>query len=205
MLENEQIEKNYTEFIELLKSVKRDGIDNLIEYLNSSDCKLAPASTKYHCAYAGGLVEHSLNVYRQLSDLLEFVYRDKESGVPFSKETIILVGLLHDISKVNYYTLRTKNVKKDNTWVQELVYQVRDSADRFVYGSHSQNSVYMISNFIKLTYEESLAILHHMGGVDYTEDTISTKNVSEAFEKSTLALLLHQADQQATFLLESRN
>lgn len=199
MLDKEQIENNYNKYIELLKSVKRDGIEDLIKWLDTSDLKTAPASTKYHCAYEGGLVQHSLNVHKKLVDLLHLEYED---NAPYSDDTIILVSLLHDVSKVNYYEIQLRNVKENGTWVQREVYQVKDSSTRFIYGSHAQNSVYMLNTFIKLSYQESLAILHHMGGIDYTDNTITAKGVAEAFEKSPLALLLHQADQQATFLLE---
>lgn len=202
MLSNEQIENNYIEYINLLKSVKRDGIEDLIKWLDTSDLKTAPASTKYHCAYEGGLVQHSLNVYKKLVDLLHLEYED---NVPYSDDTIILVSLLHDVSKVNYYEIQLRNVKENGTWVQKEVYQVKDSSTRFIYGSHAQNSVYMLNTFIKLSYQESLAILHHMGGIDYTDNSITAKGVTEAFKKSSLALLLHQADQQAAFLLEVRD
>ena len=65
------------------------------------------------------------------------------------------------------------------------------------------NSYFMVNTFIKLDYEESLAILHHMGGIDSTEDTITCKNLSEAYKRSQLALFLHIADMLSTFSDES--
>ena len=52
------------EFIELLKSTNRDGIDKLLAWIEKSDFYKAPASTRFHGSYEGGLLEHSLNVYK---------------------------------------------------------------------------------------------------------------------------------------------
>jgi hypothetical protein len=199
MLTDERIENNYNLFITLLKdNVKREGINNLISWLNVKDTKIAPATSKYYGSYAGGLVEHVLNVYERLKRLVNLEYGDE---CPYSDETLALVGLLLDISKVGYYEISEKNVKDVNgNWTKVPFYQAKDTSSRLTFGSHSMNSYYMVSKFLKLTYEEELALLYHMGGFDASDDTISVKNISTAFEKSPLALLLHQADAQATFL-----
>ena len=54
-------------FLELLKTVKREGMEDLINFLEKSDFFKAPASTRFHGNYEGGLVEHSLKVYEILS------------------------------------------------------------------------------------------------------------------------------------------
>ena len=201
MLDDIKIEENYNKFIELLKTnVKRDGIDLLIRWLNAKDTKIAPASTKYHLSYKGGLVEHCLNVYDRLKKLMKDEFGD---DCPYSEETITLVALMHDISKINFYDIQERNTKDENgNWIKVPFYQVKDEKDRLVFGGHAVNSYYMLSNFMKLSYEEALAIMHHMGGLDTTEDTITLRNISEAFKKSTLALFLHTADLMATFMDE---
>lgn len=197
-----KVEENYNTFIKFLTdNVKRDGLDKLIKYLNNSDIKTAPASTKYHNAFEGGLVLHCLNVYDRLLKIMNTIYPN--NSCPYSTETLTLVALLHDISKVNLYEITFRNVKDESgNWTKIPVYQVKDAKHRFIYGSHAMNSVYMIKTFLPLSYEEEMAILYHMGGFDLTEDTISIKNIANAFVKSPLALLLHQADQQATFMIE---
>ena len=55
------------EFLNLLRSVKREGIDDLIRFIESTDFFTAPASTRFHGNYEGGLLEHSLNVYHLLN------------------------------------------------------------------------------------------------------------------------------------------
>lgn len=215
MLNEKQIEENYNKYIELLQTnIQREGIENLIKWLNAQDTKVAPASGKYHCAYKGGLVEHSLNVYRRLKNLLKLEYTVKtkdettgevkvENKCPYSEESIALVSLLHDISKINYYEIQYKNVKDEmGSWQQVPYYQVKEN--KLVFGSHCMNSLYMTSKFFKLNYEEELAILYHMGPMDGTDDKITIKNTSEVYAKSPLALLLHHADMEATYIDESR-
>ena len=56
------------QFEKLFSGIKRQGADKLLEFIRKSDFYTAPASTKYHCNYKGGLLEHSMNVYRRLAD-----------------------------------------------------------------------------------------------------------------------------------------
>ena len=215
-LTDEVIEKNFNTFINLLESnVKRDGIDKLIAYIKSKDTKIAPASTRYHLSCKGGLIAHSLNVYHRLLKLMEMEYPDKEivaedgsktyeRTCPYSLSTITVVALLHDMSKINFYEIQERNTKDEKgNWIKVPYYQVKDENSRLIFGSHSMNSYFMVNTFIKLDYEESLAILHHMGGIDSTEDTITCKNLSEAYKRSQLALFLHIADMLSTFSDES--
>lgn len=163
------------------ENIHREGIDKLLAWLEKSDFFTAPASTRYHGAYEGGLVEHSLNVYEQLVN-----------GNP--TETTAIVSLLHDLCKTDYYTVSTRNVKENGVWVQKPYYTVDD---KFPYG-HGEKSVFMIERFMRLTNEEAFAIRFHMG--EYSDP-----NTGKAFEKYPLALLLHQADERATFMMEVRN
>ena len=57
------IEENTRRFEELLVSVDRAGIDKLLGYIRKTDFYRAPASTRFHLACEGGLLQHSLNVY----------------------------------------------------------------------------------------------------------------------------------------------
>ena len=63
----------HEEFINIYeKNITRNGSDKLLQFLlsSSSDFFTAPCSTRYHGAYEGGLVEHSVNVYHCLKDYL---------------------------------------------------------------------------------------------------------------------------------------
>lgn len=184
------------EFIELLKSVNREGIDKLISYIERTDFFKAPASTRFHGNYESGLLEHSLNVYKILKEKL--LHKPYSELIKVSEDTIILITLLHDICKTNYYIVDYRNKKNaDGVWVKEPYYTVNDTIP---YG-HGEKSVMMISKFVELNMEEMYAIRWHMG---FTEPKELYNTISNVYEKFPLALALHEADLEATYLLESR-
>lgn len=213
MLTKEQIENNKQEFITLLKSINREGVDKdrLIQKLENSDFFIAPASTMYHNAYEGGLCEHSLNVYHRLCKLIENEYpRFIADGMelhevdnykcPISEDAIKIVALLHDISKMNFYETSERNMKDENgNWIKVPFIKVRDVHDRFLFSNHELNSLYMIQQFVPLTVEESSAIANHMGGK--AEDSAKT-DITAIYNKYPLATFLHLADMMATFIDE---
>lgn len=186
------------EFIELYKKlITREGADKFLEYLCSpaSDFFKAPASTRFHGAYEGGLAEHSLNVYNCLVSYLE---RAKNTfGIAFSDESVALVALLHDVCKINCYKAGFRNVKDDNgVWQKVPTFEFDD---QLPYG-HGEKSVYILSGYMRLTREEAFAIRYHMG-FSGTEDS---RNVGSAFEMFPLAFALSVADMEATFLVEGK-
>jgi len=186
------------EFIALYNSlIKREGADKLLEYLcsASSDFFTAPASTRYHGAYPGGLVEHSLNVYACLKDYLERPRVKELYGLEASSESVAIVALLHDLCKVNCYHESTRNVKdKNGQWTTVPFYEFNDELP---YG-HGEKSVYIITGFMRLSREEAFAIRYHMG---FSEDE-SKRNVGKAFELYPLGFALHTADMEATYFVE---
>lgn len=187
------------EFLELYnKYIKREGADKLLDWLTKSDFFTAPASTKHHCSYTGGLVEHSVNVYHRLRRLVVTCW--PENVARPSDETIAIVSLLHDLCKVNYYTVEQRNRKNPETgqWEQYPFYTVDD----LLCMGHGEGSQYIVSSFMKLSRAESAAINWHMGFSDVRFKG-GDSTVSKAFEKYPLAVLLHQADAQATFFDET--
>ena len=201
------IEKNYNDYFRFLKAyVKRDGIDYLTQWLESSDIKISPASTKYHLSCEGGLIAHSLQVFYNLIALIE----NNKAKYPvlgnYSKETIAIVALLHDIGKVNTYKTIMKNVKDDTTgkWEQIKSYALKDETERLIYSQHQENAIFIINQFMKLGYEEALAIRYHMGTTEETDNFASTRTIA-AFKTSPLAFYLHIADMQAMLLDEGTN
>ena len=186
------------EFIDLYTSyIHREGADKLLEYLQSSgsDFFTAPASTRFHGSYQGGLVEHSLNVYYCLKDYLARHRVQELYKLCPSEETIAVVSLLHDVCKINCYHEGTRNVKgPDGKWQTVPTY---DFQDDMPYG-HGEKSVYIISGFMRLTREEAFAIRYHMG---FSEDE-SKRNVGRSFELYPLGFAVHTADMEATYFLE---
>ena len=163
------------------EKIKREGADRLLDYLqNGSDFFTAPASTRYHGAHEGGLLEHSLNVYDCLCDILARPRMKEVYGLSYSDESIAIVSLLHDVCKTNFYKVSTRN-QKDETgrWVQVPYYTIEDTLP---YG-HGEKSAYIVSGFLRLTREEAFAIRYHMG-FSGTEDA---GNVGKALEMFPLA------------------
>lgn len=189
----EMAQKNKEKFLEIFSCVKRDGKDDLLNWLETSDFYIAPASTKFHGAYEGGLCEHSINVYNRLKFLCESIEEFKE----VSDETIAISALLHDVTKVNCYKPDSRNVKNDEgIWERVPCYKFEE---RFCFGGHGSKSVFLIERFMKLTLEEAVAIHNHMGAWD-TENKTTLGN---AFGQYPLAFLLHMADAMATYIDEN--
>lgn len=186
------------EFIEIYReNIRREGADKLLEYLisPSSDFFTAPASTRYHGAYEGGLVEHSLNVYECLCDYLARERVQELYGIEASEETVAIVSLLHDLCKMNFYKKSFRNVKDENgVWNKVPTYEIDD---RLPYG-HGEKSVYIVSGFMRLTREEAFAIRYHMGFSGNEE----ARDVGKAFEMFPLAFALSTADMEASYFLE---
>ena len=189
---------NQERFLQIFQEkITREGSDKLLEFLQKSDFFTAPASTRYHGAHEGGLLQHSLNVYDCLVDILNRPRVKDLYGIEYSDESIAIAGLLHDICKVNFYKTSFRNVKDENgKWVSAPYYTIEDNLP---YG-HGEKSVYIVSGFMRLTRDEAFAIRYHMG-FSGTEDT---NNVGKALEMFPLAYAVCCADMEAAFLMEGK-
>ena len=189
---------NKERFIEIFKSkIHREGASALLDYLCSehSDFFTAPASTRYHGAYEGGLLEHSLNVYDCLCDQLARQRVKEQYGISYSEESIAIVALLHDLCKVNFYKVSMRNVKDETGhWVSAPYYTIEDTLP---YG-HGEKSVYIISGYMRLTRDEAFAIRFHMG-FSGPEDA---NQVGRALEMFPLGSFLFMADMEASYFME---
>ena len=187
------------EFLEIYeKYITRPGADKLLEWLRRSDFFTAPASTRFHLARPGGLVEHSVHVYRRLRRLYISELKNGEMPTNDEEEKIAIIGLLHDICKVNFYSVQKRNRKNANgEWEQYDAYFVED----FLPYGHGEKSVYIVSAFMKLSREEAMAIRWHMG---FSDDNFRAGgySVGNAFEKYPLAVIAHMADLEATYFDE---
>lgn len=180
------------EFLELLRKTNREGIENLIAFIEKTDFFKAPASTRYHGSYEGGLLEHSMKVYEILKEKIKHSCIDIE--IP--EDTVIISALLHDICKVNFYKVDYRNAKNARgEWEKVPYYTVEDTIP---YG-HGEKSVMMITEYMKLTSEEKYAIRWHMG---FTEPKEQYTTLGLAFKKYPLALLMHEADLEATYFFD---
>ena len=177
------------EFISLLRSTNREGIEEVIQFLEKSDFYKAPASTRFHGSFEGGLLEHSMKVY----ETLKHKVKNSVLDLNVSDDTLIIIALLHDICKVNFYKVDYRNAKNERGEWEKVPYYTVD--DTIPYG-HGEKSVMMITEYMKLTVEEKYCIRWHMG---FTEPKEAYNTLGQAFKKFPLALILHEADLEATY------
>ena len=116
--------------------------------------------------------------------------------INISEASIIIIALLHDICKANFYKIDYRNAKNAlGVWEKVPYYTVDDTIP---YG-HGEKSVMMISEYIKLTPEEKYAIRWHMG---YTEPKELYNTIGLAYKKYPIALLTHEADLESTYFFD---
>ena len=185
--------KAYTE------NITRPGAEKLLAWIESSDFFAAPASTRFHLSSPGGLLEHSLHVFERMKAICANEATITPGFNEPSMETIAVCGLLHDICKANFYAVEMRNRKNDQGRWEQYPFYVVD--DKLPYG-HGEKSVYIISGFMRLSREEAMAIRWHMGFSD-NDFQGGGYSVGNAFEMFPLAVLLHIADLQATYLDET--
>lgn len=201
-MENELIER----FETTLLSTEREGVDRLVDFIRKSDFYTAPASTRYHNCHEGGLLEHSLNVYDCLTKKVDNPTWHQYL-ITVDPESRKIVPLLHDLCKSYMYITEYKNKKvysesgkkSDEVgrfdWVSVPGYT---TDDRIPYG-HGEKSVMMIEEYMKLLPVERYAIRWHMG---FTEPKENYNALSTAMRKYPLILAMHEADLEATYMLE---
>ena len=219
-MNKELIEKNKEEFNTIFKNLiikEYPTAQGLYDWINGSenDFFVAPASTKFHLAEAGGLCLHSLNVYKRLVNLCKWEFGDKYKEIlGVTDGDLALIGLCHDLCKAQTYEIDYKNTKKYSDsgskidekgkfdWVTEPYYRVNE---KFVFG-HGSKSVFIIQNFIQgLSLNVAMAIRFHMGGSEYTQTPAFNESglVLDAYGEFPIVLLTHMADSLATFIDEN--
>jgi hypothetical protein len=190
-------------FIELLRSTGRQGIEEVFNYLEKSGFFTAPASTKHHLSFEGGLLEHSMNVYDLAMAMRGPIIAMKpEMEEKLPEKSIIIAALLHDTCKANIYK-KTKKWNLGNGWKPELVESYNTYYSEMPVG-HGEKSVIMLLNLgLKLTHDEIVAIRWHMGAWDLAFQSYEAKsNIDEAGKRYPLLSLIQSADNMATHILE---
>lgn len=197
-LPGEMLDDLRGQFIELLRSTNREGIEELLIYLDEqTDFFTAPASASNHGAVEGGLLMHSLTVYRYLQNFV------KPLKTPPPEDSLIISALLHDLCKANFYTKKVRNVKipGEKRWEEQEYFAIEDQYPM----GHGEKSVYLAMKFIKLTDDEALAIRWHMGGYDDAARAYAGgKAIAGAFDCCKLAVALSVADMYVANLIEAQ-
>ena len=180
-------------FLQLLRKTNREGIEDLINFIEEkTDFFTAPASTRFHGSHEGGLLEHSMKVY----EILDYKIKNNVIDLHVPEDTIIIVSLLHDICKVNFYKVDYRNAKNARGEWEKVPYYTID--DTIPYG-HGEKSVMMLTEYIKLTSEEKYSIRWHMG---FSEPKEVYSSLGAAYKKYPLALLVNEADLEATYFYD---
>lgn len=195
IMTKEELEEQKEMILDLLRSTERDGIDKLADYLSdSTDFFTAPASTRFHNNFSGGLAQHCLNVYENFKSLLEI------KGVEMSEDSIIICALLHDLCKCNTYVVETRNRKNEQgQWEKYNIWATNKDVD--IPLPHSSRSIAIIRKFIKLSIKEELTIFYHMG--PYGGEDYEYRNMLKAAnEKYPQTVLFYVADTIASYLDE---
>ncbi len=183
-------------YLELLASTGRPGRTDLASWLESTDFFTAPASTQYHGAHEGGLLEHSLAVYKNLDRIIKSCIFDYDGFI--KDDTAIIVALLHDICKADFYTVSTRNVKNEQTgqWERVPYYAIEDTIPL----GHGEKSVILAMRHMPLTGDEIMAIRWHMAGFDDTaRQYAGGQALAAALKKYPLITALYMADMAATY------
>lgn len=182
------------------ENIERDGIENLMEWLeHETDFFTAPASTRYHGSYEGGLFEHSLNVYDRLVWEMENTVGAGWQEI-YSPESIAIIALFHDLCKIDRYVITEKWRKDENgDWEAYEAYEYNKEKAEM---GHGAQSVFYLQKFIQLTELEAQAIFWHMGAYDLSPYA-SLAACSETFKWNPLAFLTHRADMAATYVTEN--
>lgn len=191
-MDDKDIQELWNQYKELLLSTKRPNIENLIKWLDETDFKTAPASTQYHSSFKGGLLKHSMNVYYAMQD-----FKHWTDFLEIPEDSIIITSLLHDICKVNCYTVSTRNTKnEEGQWIQVPFYTWDEQEPL----GHGAKSVMLINEYgVSLTKVERAMIVNHMGFTSNDDE----RRVSKLFRICPQSIVLHCADLEATMMLES--
>ncbi len=195
-----------TEFIELIRSTQRKGVDSLIVILERVGFFTAPASVSHHLNVPGGLLQHSMNVCKVALKLWE-VMKEMKPGleVQVPRESVIIASLLHDVCKSDVYKVAQKWRKNDQgQWETYDTYEV-DYSD-LPLGNGEKSVIILLRLGLELTDEEIVAIRWHMSAWDLAFQSYEMKNnISEASEKFPLLSIIQAADGLSAHLLEANN
>lgn len=205
----QDIKANKQKFIEIChEHIRREGLNDLLDYLDKTDFFTAPSSSNYHLNEEGGLCLHSLNVFNTAVSVYENVVAPaiRDGRSPFTQEltmeNIAVATLFHDLCKTKLYHRNEKWKKDENgRWVSYQGYEVKDD---FPFG-HGEKSCIIINWFMKLTKDELLAIRWHMCMFDVGEQGSSGRySLIASMEKSPLVSLLQCADMVSSHCLEKK-
>ena len=186
------IEERYNAFLSACDLCKFPLEDHIDVWLKKNDFFTAPASTKYHGAYAGGLFDHSLAVYNRLAELTTC------NGLKWERpQSPFIVGMFHDLCKCDQYIPVYSNEYVEN---EKGMLEITPQIERYEYNAntllkgHGSKSVMILSQLMSLTEEEMLCVRYHMGAYEKEE----WAEFDKAIHKYPNVLWTHVADMLAS-------
>jgi len=219
--------------IEALRSTERENIESLITFLENSDFFIAPASTIHHLAYPGGLVEHSINVLtcaRALNQKYGRIFLDASIIITSITHDLCKVNYYKEVNEAptdpqRRYLASLMNKagleipsQMNKTYAGVLIdfmlkqykgngiippYQRNYQVEDLLPLGHGEKSLHIVNQFIKLTWEEALAIRWHMGAWDLNPNSPYQRYAyRDATKLTKLVTILKLADSEATHLME---
>lgn len=203
MAQELNIQKNKEEFVSLLKSTVRPGMDDVIKDLEELGFFEAPASAGHHLNVAGGLVEHSLNtckaalaVYEGMQKIEPYLEREVK------RESIIIASLLHDVCKSDIYKRSVKRRKTNlGTWEDSEGYKL--TYKNFPMGHGEKSLVMLLCSGLELYDDEMLAIRWHMGAWGINMNSYEEqRNYDAARTLYPLVTIIQTADGLAASIME---
>lgn len=197
------INENKEEFVKLLKSTGREGVDDVIEELERLGFFSAPASAGHHLNVEGGLVQHSLNTCKAAFAIWEGMKALEPSlDTEVKKKSIIISALLHDVCKADIYKRSVKKRKnKLGQWEDCEGYKV--SYKDFPMGHGEKSLVVILLSGLELYDDEMLAIRWHMGAWGLNQNSFEdVRNYDTAQKEYPLVAIIHAADVMAANVME---
>ena len=191
------------QFLELLRTTDREGMDNVILELEDLGFFEAPASSRFHLCKRGGLMEHSLNVYTTAMDIREtLIKRDENLEDLLPLDSVVIACLLHDVCKADIYKPVVKRKKNSfGAWVDAPGYDV--DYHNFPLGHGEKSVIVLLRCGLDLTDDEILAIRWHMNAWDLPFQSADMRgNFNEAKKLTPLLTLVQSADAISSSIFE---
>lgn len=194
---------NKEEFIALLRSTNRDGVEDLLDGLEKMGFFTAPASANHHLNIEGGLVQHSLNTCKAALMVWEGMIA-LEPGLEkeVERDSVIIASLLHDVCKSDIYFRSVKKKKTAiGTWEDCEGYKV--SYKNFPMGHGEKSVILLLCNGIALSDDEMLAIRWHMGAWGINMNSYEDQRCFDTSQKLyPLVSIVQVADKLAANIME---
>lgn len=191
------------EFLQMLRSTGRDGVEEVIQYLEEIGFFKAPASAAHHLATEGGLVEHSVNTCKSALAVYEGMKQlDSSLERVVSPNNIIIAALLHDVCKSDSYE-KSMRKRKNDLGVDEYVPGFRTVTPKLPIGHGERSLVMLLYNTpIDLTDEEMMAIRWHMGPWGLNFNSGEECRLYDAAYDNPLVTIVHAGDLLASRIIE---